>query len=115
MRRQALVTMISAATSAGSSDAYTNSNCDLLSLQVSGTFSAVKVKVQGKTNTVADWTDIAIFNKTTLDLTAGTSGITAAGIYEANTAGLVQVRVNVASVSGGNVTVVGSFENTSEN
>ena len=116
MRRQALITMIDAASSAGASAEVINSTCDLLSVQVDGTFSSATVKVQGKTDANAsDWTNIAIFNKSTLDLTEGSDGITAKGIYEANIAGVVFVRVNVTSVSGGNVTVVGSFENTSEN
>lgn len=116
MRREALITMINAASSTGASSVVTNTNCDLLSVQVDGTFSAATVKVEGKTNENAtDWTAIAIFNKTTLDMTAGSTGITAKGIYEANIAGVAFVRVNVTSVSGGNVTVVGSFENTSEN
>ena len=116
MKRQALVTLIDAATAAGASDSYINNTCDLLSVQVDGTFSAVKVEVQGKTDTdAADWTNIAVFDKSTLDLNDGDYGIVAKGIYEAGIAGLTVVRVNVASVSGGNVTVTGSFENTSEN
>ena len=116
MRRQALITMIDAASSAGTSDVVANTNCDLLSVQVSGTLTAVSVKVQGKTNPEADdWTDLAVFDKSSMELTAGSTGITAKGIYEANIAGVVLVRVSVTSVTGGNVTVVGSFENTSEN
>lgn len=116
MRRQALITLINAATSATVSDTYINNICDLLSIQVDGTFSAVKVQIQGKTDTSASaWTNIAIFDKSTLDLADGADGITAKGIYNADITGLLAVRVNVASVSGGNVTVIGAFENTSEN
>lgn len=116
MKRQALITLINAATSAAASSVYQNSVCDLLSIQITGTFSALKLQIQGKTNTgAADWTNIATFDKTNLDLTDGTNGITAKGIFNADITGLVAVRVNVASVSGGYVTVTGSFENTSVN
>lgn len=116
MKREALITMIDGASSAASSAAVSNSNCDLLSVQVSGTFSTGKIKIQGKTDPDAsEWTDLAFYDKSTLTATEGSDGITAKGIYDANIAGLLLVRVDVVSVTGGNVTVIGSFANTSVN
>ncbi len=115
MRRQALVTMINAASSAGTSEEVYNSDSDFLSVQVSGTFSSGKIQVQAKTDVNAsDWTNLAVIDKSTATAIEGSDGITAKGIYTVGIAGIVLVRVSVASVSGGNVTVVGSFENTSE-
>lgn len=108
--------MIQAASSAVASEPIINTDCDLLSVQVEGTFTSGKIEIQGKTDERedADWENLAVLDKSSLDLISGFTGITAKGIYETGISGLVLVRVNVASVSGGNVTVIASFENTNE-
>ena len=108
--------MINEASSTGASEQIVNSGSDSLSVQVSGTFSGVKVEVQGKTDeNASEWTSLAVIDRSTATAVEGADGITAKGIYSVNIAGLVVVRVNVASVSGGNVTVVGAFESSTEN
>lgn len=111
MRRQALITMIAAASSAATSDIVPNGNCDTLTVQVSGSFTSGKIEIQGKTDeNASDWTSLAVQDRSDASTVEGSDGITAKGIYTANIAGLVLIRANVASVSGGTVTVVGAFD-----
>lgn len=105
---------IAEATSAVTSSVFVNSNCDLCAVQVYGTATAMKVQIQGMTDAdSATWENIASFNMGDLSLTEGDDGMTAAGIYSVSVAGVTQVRINVASVSGGNVSVTAKFADTS--
>ena len=78
-----------------------------------GSATAMQVKIQGVTDTASgDWQDIAVFNLGTLELSDGSYGIQAAGVYAASIAGLKQIRINVVSVTG-TVNVTAAFANTS--
>ena len=88
-------------TSASTSSVYTNSSCDLCSVQVFGTATAMKVQVQGMTDIASEtWEDLAVFNMSDLSLVEGDDGITEAGIYSVMVEGVTQIRINVASVTG---------------
>lgn len=104
---------ITETTSAVTSGVFTNNNCDLCTVQVYGTATSMKVQIQGKTDADGDWTNVASFNVSDLSLKDGNDGMTAAGIYSVGIAGITQVRVKVASVSGGNVSVTAKFADTS--
>ena len=100
-------------TSAGTSSVYVNNTCDLCSVQVFGTATAMKVQVQGMTDAESEtWVDLAVFDNSDLTLTEGNDGITSAGIYSVMIDGVTQVRINVASVTG-TVNVTAKFANTS--
>ena len=105
---------ITEATSAVTSSVFTNNNCDLCAVQIFGTATAMKIQVQGKTDSQSStWESIASFNMGDLTLSDGNIGMTTAGIYAVSVAGITQVRINVASVTGGNVSVTAKFADTS--
>lgn len=86
---------------ASTSSVYTNTSCDLCSVQVYGTATAMKVQVQGMTDIDSEtWVDLAVFNNSDLSLVEGDDGITEAGIYSAMVEGVTQIRIKVASVTG---------------
>lgn len=100
-------------TSASQSSVFTNNQCDLCTVQVFGTATAMKVQVQGMTDIDSDeWQNLAVFDNSDLSLTEGDDGITAKGIYSAMVEGVTQVRINVASVTG-TLNVTAKFADTS--
>ena len=110
MRTIANLILISGATGATISSEFINNECDICSVQVTGTFSAVSLTVQGVTNTSGgEWVDIASADLSNYDIT---NPITAKGIYEAGIEGISKVRVKVTSVTGGNVSVFAKFANS---
>lgn len=108
------VLMINAATSAAVSSNYTNNNCDILGIQVTGTFSSATLYIQGMVNTDSNtWVNLAALNLTDFDVE--NAGITSAGLYEYGIEGVMMVRANVSAVSGGNITVYGKFASSANN
>lgn len=100
-------------TSASVSSVFTNTNCDLCSVQVYGTATAMKVQMQGMTDAESEtWVDLAVFDNSDLSLVEGDDGITEAGIYSVMIEGVTQIRINVASVTG-TLSVTAKFANTS--
>ena len=95
------------------SDVFANSSCDICTVQVFGTATAMKVQIQGMTDAASEtWENLALFDNSDLSLAEGDDGITAKGIYSAMIEGVTQVRINVVSVTGTlNVTV--KFADTS--
>lgn len=110
MRTIANLLLISGATGATVSPEFINNECDICSVQVSGTFSAVSLTIQGVTDTSGgEWTDIAAADLQSYDIK---NPITSAGIYETGIEGISKVRVKVTSVTGGSVSVFAKFANT---
>lgn len=110
MVREELFKFITAADAAKTSSTLVNQNCDVLSLQVSGTATACTIKVQGKADAInGEWVTLTVIDLAAL---APVNVIEANGIYEAGVEGLTQVRVVVESVSGGVVNVFGVLANT---
>lgn len=102
------VLLIDAATSATVSSYVANNNCDVLGIQVTGTFTSATVFVQGMVNIDANtWVNLAALDLTEFDME--NAGITAAGLYEVGIEGVLRVRINVTAVSGGNISVYGKF------
>lgn len=103
--------VINTATTPTASDEYINNSCDIVSLEVKGTFTSATVKLQGMIDPAStEWVDLAMINLTTW---AMAESINASGIYEGAIEGALKVRVNVTAVSGGNVSVYARFGNTS--
>ena len=97
------------------SNIYMNNACDLCTVQAFGSATAMQIKIQGMTDITSDeWQDIAVFDLGTLELSDGSDGIQAAGVYAASIAGLKQIRINVISVTG-SVSVTAAFSDTSAN
>lgn len=107
---------IVAAESATTSSDYTNNSADACALQIWGTASALKVQIQGMIDIDADtWVDIASYDKSDLQVIDGTTGMTSAGIFSVDVAGVQKVRVKVSTVTGGNVNVTAMFVDTTTN
>lgn len=103
------VTMMNGVTTASTSATFENDVYILSTLQVTGTFTSLKLYVEGRCNTAGDWIKLAFIDQTDYILTDGATGITAKGIYEASVAGINQYRVRSESIAGGNVSVVSVF------
>lgn len=111
--RNIAVLKMEGVTAASQSPIFTNNDCDLCSVQVYGTATAMKVQVQGMTDADSEtWVNLAVFNNSDLSLVEGDDGITEAGIYSVMIEGVTQIRVNVASVTG-TLSVTAKFANTS--
>lgn len=103
------------ASAATVSSAFVNNVCDLCTVQVFGTATAMKVLIQGMTDIGSDsWENLAVFNMNDLTMADGDAGITAAGIYAVMAEGVQKIRINVVSVTG-QVSVTAKFANTSDN
>lgn len=97
------------ATGSVESNPYINTNTDVGSIQVSGSFSAGTVNVQALVDVKnGEWVNIAVIN--TKDYTVA-ENIEAPGIYEFGTEGASQIRVITTSVTG-TVSVFAKFTNT---
>lgn len=113
MRVQSSALLINGATTPITNEAYVNNSCDILGLQVFGTFSTATVKVQGVCDpSSTDWRDIMVINLS--DLSTG-ENISAKGLYEIAIESLAKVRISVTSVAGGGISVYGRFADTSSN
>lgn len=90
------------------SNTFTNSICDGLTLQITGTHSGATILVEGQVNpdsTLTNWVALSVINLN--DFTAANS-ITANGIYQIDIAGICQIRVRVSAISSGTVTAFGN-------
>lgn len=107
---------ITAATGATTSSEFVNTSADACAVQIWGTATALKVQIQGMVDNDANtWVDIASYDKSDLDVVDGTTGITSAGIFTGNIAGIQKVRLKVATATGGNVNVTAIFADTTTN
>lgn len=112
MRRIANVLMLDTVTSAATSSVYTNNLCDACSIQISGTFTSAVVYVQGKLNPdIDDWVNIAVIDLS--NYTVDSDGISNKKLYEVGIDGVQFVRINAATVTGGNLSAYVSFFDTS--
>lgn len=83
------------------SQVVVNNLCNLLTVQVYGTFSAAQIFVEGMTAVGSgQWVKVAVVDKNLNEPVAGNDGITEAGIYQSAIEGLKNVRINIASVTG---------------
>jgi hypothetical protein len=104
MRTQNGFKFLTAVTTTVSSNTFTNSICDGLTLQITGTHSGATILVEGQVNpdsTLTSWIALSIIN---LNDFSAASSITANGIYQVDIAGISQVRVRVSAISSGTVT-----------
>ena len=111
MRRIDNLLMIEKTKSAKTSAVYTNTNCDACSIQLSGTFTSATVYLQGKIDPAGNtWVNLAAINLNAF--TVDDDGLSNTQLYEYGIEGVPFVRINVAAVSGGNLSAYVSFFNT---
>lgn len=97
------------------SQVVVNNVCNLLTVQVYGSFSAAQIFVEGLTAVNSgQWEKVAVVDKKLNEPVVGTDGITSAGIYQVAIEGLKNVRINIASVTG-SVSIDAVFSAASDN
>ena len=112
MAKASLMKMIDGASAPTVSNVFVNNAAYLCVMQITGTYSAAVVKVQGMIDTgSAEWSDLAVFNLSNLDLTQDSEGN---GIYDTAIEGILRVRVNVTSITGGSISVLANFVGTAD-
>lgn len=110
----ATVRMIDGATAPAISNVFVNNACAVCTLQITGTFTAATVLVEGIVNVASNqWVTLAAFNLS--DLSLEKDGADKAGIYQVGIKGILRVRMNVTEVTGGNITIAAQFGNTTIN
>ena len=93
------------------SKTYPNSQSDVLSLQISGSFTSGKFHIEGRNHRGGDWVSLAAINLS--DFSAVRGGFTQAGMYEIGIVGIREIRARIESVSG-EVTMFGQIISTEE-
>lgn len=88
------------------SNVYTNTTCDVLGLQIDGTFTSASVILEGKTDVNAEWQTLAVVDLKDFNVV---SEMSAKGIFEAGIECINLVRVTASNIVGGNLTVFGRF------
>lgn len=110
----ATVRMIDGATAPAISNVFVNNACAVCTLQITGSFTAATVLVEGIVNVVSNqWVTLAAFNLS--DLSLEKDGADKAGIYQVGIEGILRVRMNVTEVSGGDITIAAQFGNATIN
>ena len=89
--------------SSASSVVIQNTNCDTMSLSISGSFSSITLKIQG-TNTFdsTNYFDVAAIKMSDLSVC---QQITATGLYTVSIEGMANIKVEITAISGGDATV----------
>lgn len=110
MRELTNFVFFKSASAAAVSGKAVNCGADILSLQVSGTFTSLNMEVQGRVD-VEDTTDsnfvpMYCLNVGTME---GAATITEKGVYEIPVEGQRQVRIEINSISGGTAQAFGRF------
>lgn len=106
------LTFLSSADGVRASDVYDNYRYSLAVLQVSGNFSGASVIVEGRVDREADWETLAAMNMS--DTAMVLYEITRVGIYEVSIDGIAQIRLRLAALGGGTITVSGTLYDSSD-
>lgn len=110
----ATVRMIDGATAPAISNVFVNNACAVCTLQITGSFTAATVLVEGIVNVASNqWVTLAVFNLS--DLSLEKDGADKAGIYQVGIEGILRVRMNVTEISGGDITIAAQFGNATIN
>lgn len=102
------VKFIDKASSAVISDVFDNYKGDAITLQASGEASSFMAKVEGRSDINADWSELAVINLKDFSVN---NNISTTDVYQSGLTGITQIRINLISVSGGNVTIFGRISN----
>ena len=104
------IKLINAVTSETVADIINNTQCDTLSLNVSGAATSIDIKVEA--NNVFGSTEYQQIAAIKLSDFSVNKTITSAGLYEIPIETAANIRVSVTAVSGGAVTVDARLVNT---
>lgn len=107
------LTFLSSAGGQMTSEVYDNSHYSLAVFQVSGSFTGVSIVVEGRVDPSAPWEPLDALDMR--DLAVFVRSITRTGIFEVAIDGIAQIRLYVASIAGGTVTVTGVLYDSSDN
>lgn len=99
-------------TAPGLSNTFFNGTSDVLSLEITGTFTSAVVMIEGRISTFGDWVPLAAVSLS--DYSAYKNGITAPGIYEISIISIRELRLNIASIEGGDINVIGQLISSEE-
>lgn len=111
------------ATSTGVSNTLDNSHADSIVIQVSGSYLTAKFIVEAKTDIDADFVPVCLFNLANAQVIKNgiietstnpvpTEHGTINGRYSILAEGVVQMRIRLTAVSGGNITIFGKTANS---
>ena len=107
MSRPVVVPMFTGADAPAVSNVFINNGKTLCTIQITGTYSAAVLKVQGMVDTGSgEWADIAVFDLSNLNLKSKAQGN---GIYQVAVEGILRIRFNVTEIDGGSLTAVANF------
>jgi hypothetical protein len=109
MRIQSNFKFLTAVTTTAVSNTFTNSICDGLTLQITGTHSGATILVEGQVSpdsTLTNWVALSVINLNDFSVV---DSITANGVYQVGIAGISQIRVVVSAISSGTVTAFGAI------
>lgn len=101
------------ASGTGTGPVFHNERFDLAVVQIVGTFTALSMSLEGRTNTEGPWETIAGWNAATPETKGET--VSAKGIYKFPIEGIVELRFRILSISGGYVDAVGVLYDSLEN
>ena len=93
------------ASAAGTGPVFRNDRFTLAIAQIEGTFTALELSLEGRTDVGGPWEVISGWNVATPDTKA--EAVSANGIYEFPIEGIVEIRFRILSISGGSVNAVG--------
>lgn len=106
-------TFLQSATGRMASDVFNNDKYSLLIIQVTGSFVGVSIVIEARVQKDdGPWVSIGAWD--TKDLTAPIEPIFSTGIYEVPIDGISQLRLRIASIAGGSVTVSGVFYDSAD-
>lgn len=108
------LTFLQSASGKFTSDVFDNYHYSLAVLQVTGSFTGAVIVVEGRVQ-VSDGPWVALGAWDTRDFTTEINEITSSGIYEVPIDGVTQLRLRIASLAGGSVTVSGVLYDSSDN
>jgi len=102
--------IIDGATSATVADILNNTNCDTLSLNVSGTATSLTITIEA--NNIFNSTEYQSIAAIKLSDFSINETITSTGLFEIPIEATANIKVSLTSVSGGDVTVEARLVNT---
>lgn len=110
MNVSANITMIEAATAETISNVFVNNNCAAVTLQITGSYTSATVLVEGLVNLSSNaWVSLGAIELGDFELNS--DGLSEKSLYQVGIEGIPRVRIHVAAVSGGDITVVCQFGN----
>lgn len=97
---------------AGVSEVFTNSQADVMSLQINGELGGGSIILEGRNSSQNEWVPLAGINLS--NFTISKDGFTSEGLYELGITSVRQLRARAENVDLANVNVLGLLISTVE-